>query len=222
MYNTYGIGTHRYLAMGNQVEGSRSVFMGDGMFGATARRVASKASGFDYASCYDAESMDLSEYKTYIAGMIDGFQVHPTRAGDMAAVELSDDVLAKMKEDPEYANEVLNDIYNEFNSSAASSLDTQAFSYTWLTDLMDQVQTERWLSPFDSTWGYDKFNSKAKNSLWSNMNSNATMASLLMKAQAKQAEMAQQAALQVQAAKLGTQKTGSSGQDSAAKAQKTE
>lgn len=221
MYDNYnGISTHRSLPSGNQIAGSRSAFLtGTDAYARAQRRVASDAAGVDYTSSMDAKSMSDSEYKTYVAGVIDGMTMHPTRKGDISAVDLSEDVLAKMKEDPDYANEVLNQIRQEFESSAPSSQDTQAFSYSWLDDIMQQVQTERWLSPFDTSFGYDKFASKSRNSLWGNWNSNAMVSGLLIKAQNKQVEMAQQAALQLQA-KLGIQ--GSASTDGATATDKTE
>lgn len=207
--NFSGISAQRYLATGNAIEGARDAFLSatsGSSFKRTANKIASAlgTQDVDYAAAYDADSMSFEEYKTYITGVIDGMSLHPTRQDDQIAVNINDEVLTKMKGDSDYANWVLNQIRKDFESSAASSADRQAYALSWITDAFNEYQTERWLSPFDSDYGASKFASKSKSSLWSNVNANMTMTNLLIKAQQKQMDMAQQAALQMQAAQQAT------------------
>lgn len=195
----------RTLPLGNTISSSRDFFnLGGTSFADAAKRVAEQmeATGdVDFASRIDAREVSFEEYKAWVKGCIDGLELSESRKGDSIAVEIPDEGIRQMKNNPDYANWVLNEIRKDFDADVVTKDETNAYATTRLNAAMDQFLSERWLSPFYDDWGLSTFQTKSKNSLWIQMSSNLQQANLIAQAQRKHAEMAAQMLLQQQTAR---------------------
>lgn len=194
----------RSLPLGNTISGSRDFFNVTGTsFADVARKMAEleETEDVDFASRIDAKEASFEEYKAWVKGCIDGLELSESRKGDSVAVDIADEGIRQMKNNPDYANWVLNEIRKDFAADAATQDETNSYAVSRLNSALDQFNTERWLSPFYDDWGLSMFETKSKNSLWIQMSSNLQQANLIAQAQRKQAEMAAQMLLQEQTAR---------------------
>lgn len=195
----------RTLPLGNTISGTRDFFNLTGTsFADTTKRLFAQADAqtedVDFASRVDAKALSFDEYKQWVTGVIDGLELSESRRNDSVAVDIADEGIRQMKNNPEYANWVLNEIRRDFAADAAVKDETNAYAVSRLSSSLDQFLNERWLSPFYDDWGSTMFSKKSSGSLWVHMSSNLQQANLIAQAQRKQAEMAAQVLLQQQTA----------------------
>lgn len=195
----------RNLPLGNTISGTRDFFNLTGTsFADTAKRLLGESEAetedVDFASRVDAKALSFEEYKQWVTGVIDGLELSDSRKNDSVAVDIPDEGIRQMKNNPDYANWVLNEIRKDFSADATTRDETNAYAVSRLNSSLDQFLNERWLSPFYDDWGSSMFSEKSSKSLWVRMSSNLQQANLIAQAQRKQAEMAAQVLLQQQTA----------------------
>lgn len=192
------------MPFGNSIQGLDSIRRGiTGSTGATFEKTAQdiidaigKGEQIDFSEYFGDEEMTIDQFKDKVNELISSFPRDPSRSQDSFAIHITDEGFENMMGDKDYANWVLNKVMSDFATpDLKSDALGGAFDVKYFGAAISNYASDFWYAGTgDSQYNWSMFNNKSKNSFWQDINLNQQASQLMARAQAKQAQMAAQAA----------------------------
>lgn len=113
------------------------------------------------------EQMSMEEYKDYLYDRISQLPVHPTNMQDSVSIQISEDGLRAMKEDPEYEQWVLDSVKTNFAARDPwSGMCGGKYVILYFGAQKELSRGESWRAGYLNGSGNRLFEKKSENSFW--------------------------------------------------------
>lgn len=113
------------------------------------------------------EQMTMEEYKAYIHDRISQLPVHPANMQDCVSIQISEDGLQAMKDDPEYEQWVLDSVQTNFAARDPwSGMCGGKYVILYFGAQKEQSRGESWRAGYLNGSGNRLFEKKSEKSFW--------------------------------------------------------